>query len=107
MLLSVVERTREIGIRRAVGARSGDVMRQFLLESMTLSVSGGILGILVGAAVSAGITLLAKWSTSISVWSVVISFGISAAIGIGFGYYPAKKAASVSPMESLRYEGAA
>jgi ABC-type antimicrobial peptide transport system permease subunit len=106
MLLSVVERTREIGIRRAVGATSHDVMLQFLLESITLSLTGGILGIVLGAIFAALISLLAKWSTSISVVSVLVSFGLSAAIGIGFGYYPAKKAAEVSPMDSLRYETA-
>ncbi|WP_162538901.1 ABC transporter permease [Granulicella sp. WH15] len=106
MLLSVVERTREIGIRRAVGASSQDVMQQFLMESITLSLAGGVLGIIVGVITSAAITQIIKWSTSISFVSVMVSFGISAAIGIFFGYYPARKASRVSPMESLRYEAA-
>jgi putative ABC transport system permease protein len=104
MLLSVTERTREIGIRRSVGARSDDVMRQFLYEAITLSLSGGILGILVGVIISVSITQFVHWSTSISTLSIIISFGISAMVGIFFGYYPAREASRVSPMESLRYE---
>jgi ABC-type antimicrobial peptide transport system permease subunit len=106
MLLSVVERTREIGIRRAVGARSHDVMLQFLWESVTLSLSGGILGILIGVLVSLLLQAGGRWATSISFWSVAVSFAISAIIGVFFGYYPARKAALVSPMDSLRYETA-
>jgi putative ABC transport system permease protein len=104
MLLSVTERTREIGVRRAVGARSGDVMLQFLLEAVTLSLTGGVLGILGGLLAAQSISSLVQWSTSISPWAVAVSFGISAAIGIGFGYYPAREASRVSPMTSLRYE---
>ena len=104
MLLSVTERTREIGIRRAVGARSGDVLRQFLWESIALSVSGGVLGILIGVVAAGSIARYVQWSTSVSVGSVAISFGISAAVGVFFGYYPAREASRVSPMTSLRYE---
>jgi putative ABC transport system permease protein len=104
MLLSVTQRTREIGIRRAVGARSKEVLLQFILESMTLSVVGGALGIVVGVAVAAAISHTVQWSVSVSVWAVVLSFGVSAAVGIFFGYYPAREASRVSPLTSLRYE---
>ena len=104
MLLSVTERTKEIGIRRAVGARSGDVMLQFLYESIGLSVAGGVLGILVGVVAAHSISRFVQWSTSVSASSVLISFGISAAVGIFFGYYPAREASRVTPMTSLRYE---
>ncbi len=104
MLLSVTERTREIGIRRAVGALSNEVMLQFLMEAVTLSLSGGLLGILAGIAISGFVTQVVQWSTSISFMSVILSFGVSAAVGIVFGYYPARKASMVTPMTSLRYE---
>jgi putative ABC transport system permease protein len=104
MLLSVTERTREIGIRRAVGARANDVLLQFLLESITLSVVGGLLGILIGYVVSGFISKILQWSTQVSPISVAVSFGISAAVGIFFGYYPAKQASRVLPIASLRYE---
>jgi putative ABC transport system permease protein len=104
MLLSVIERTREIGIRRAVGARSHDVLLQFLLESVTLSVAGGLLGILIGCLISLLISRSLQWSATISFLSVVLSFGVSAAIGIFFGYYPARQASRVAPLTSLRYE---
>ncbi len=104
MLLSVTERTREIGIRRAVGARSDDVMQQFLMEAVSLSLAGGGLGILAGLAVSGAVTRLVQWTTTISPLAIAISFGISAAVGIVFGYYPAREASRVTPMTSLRYE---
>jgi ABC-type antimicrobial peptide transport system permease subunit len=104
MLLSVTERTREIGIRRAVGARSNEVMLQFLMEAVTLSLSGGLLGICAGIVAARSISAAVQWSTSISLGSVALSFGISAAIGILFGFYPAREAARVDPMTSLRYE---
>jgi ABC-type antimicrobial peptide transport system permease subunit len=104
MLLSVTERTREIGIRRAVGALSNEVMLQFLMEAVTLSLSGGLLGIFAGIAISGFVTQVVQWSTSISFMSVILSFGVSAAVGIVFGYYPARKASMVTPMISLRYE---
>jgi len=104
MLLSVTERTREIGIRRAVGARAHEVLLQFILESVTLSVSGGLFGILVGVIVAIAISKSVQWSTSISTMAVLLSFGVSAAIGIFFGYYPAREASRVSPLTSLRFE---
>ena len=104
MLLSVIERTREIGIRRSVGARAQDVLLQFLLESVTLSVSGGLLGIVIGCLVSLLISRSLQWSTAISPLSVTLSFGVSAVIGIFFGYYPARQASRVAPLTALRYE---
>jgi putative ABC transport system permease protein len=104
MLLSVTERTREIGIRRAVGARAHDVMLQFLLESITLSVAGGLLGIAIGFSASLFISRILQWSTHVSPLSIALSFGISAAVGIFFGYYPAKQASNVLPIASLKYE---
>jgi len=104
MLLSVTERTREIGIRRAVGARAKDVLRQFLVEAVTLSVTGGLAGIVIGVAVSASIARMVQWSVSISMLGVLLSFGIAAGIGIFFGYYPAREASHVAPIDSLRYE---
>jgi putative ABC transport system permease protein len=104
MLLSVTERTREIGIRRAVGARAQDVLMQFLMESITLSVAGGLLGILIGCVAAISISRSVQWSIQISPLSVLLSFGVSAAVGIFFGYYPAKQASQVPPIASLRYE---
>ena len=104
MMLSVTERTREIGIRRAVGARAREVLVQFIMESVILSVAGGMLGILMGVAAAVFISRAIQWSTSISVVSIILSFGISAAIGIFFGYYPARDASRVAPLASLRFE---
>ena len=104
MLLSVTERTREIGIRRAVGARSEEVMLQFLMEAIILSLMGGLLGILGGIVAAKSISSLVQWTTSVSPAAVALSFGVSAAVGIVFGYYPAREASRVTPMTSLRYE---
>jgi putative ABC transport system permease protein len=104
MLLSVTERTREIGVRRAVGARAGDVLAQFLMEAITLSVAGGLLGIVIGYIAAGSISRFLQWSTTISFAAVLLSFGISAAVGIFFGYYPARQASRVLPITSLRYE---
>ncbi|MBZ5605814.1 MAG: FtsX-like permease family protein, partial [Acidobacteriia bacterium] len=104
MLLSVTERTREIGIRRAVGAKARDVLRQFLVEAVTLSVLGGFAGIVIGVIVSSSIARFVQWSVSISPLSVILSFGVAASVGIFFGYYPAREASRVVPIESLRYE---
>ena len=104
MLVAVSERTREIGIRMAIGARPSHVRIQFLSESIGLCLLGGILGLLLGVAVSIGIPLWLGWPTVISINSVVISIFFSAAIGIFFGYYPAHKAAALDPIEALRYE---
>jgi putative ABC transport system permease protein len=104
MLLSVTERTREIGIRRAVGARAGDVLRQFLVEAIALSVIGGLAGIVLGAVASGIIAQMLRWSTSISPASVALSFAVAAAVGVFFGYYPARQASRLDPIESLRLE---
>ena len=104
MLVSVTERTREIGLRLAVGAKRKNILSQFLVEAVTLSLVGGIIGIGVGVAVSMLISRLAQWSTDISVLSVLASFLFSALVGVFFGYYPARKAAFLNPIEALRYE---
>jgi putative ABC transport system permease protein len=104
MLLSVTERTREIGIRRAVGACGSDVLQQFLIEAIVLSAAGGLAGVIIGLAVSMSISSMVQWTTSISPLSVIISLGVAASVGVFFGYYPAKKASHVLPIESLRYE---
>lgn len=104
MLVSVTERTREIGIRLAIGARGGDVRLQFLTESVVLSLMGGIVGILVGIGSSFAISYFAQWPTLVSQLSIIGSVIFSGAVGIGFGYYPAHKAASLDPIEALRYE---
>ena len=104
MLLSVTERTREIGIRRAVGARAHEVLLQFILESVTLSVSGGLFGILIGVVAAILISRSVQWSTSISMVAILLSFGVSAIVGIFFGYYPAREASRVAPLTSLRFE---
>lgn len=103
-LLSVTERTREIGLRLAVGARSRDVMRQFLLEAVTISLAGGLLGILVGIVASALISSTLKWATVITPSAVLISFGVAALIGVFFGWYPARRAAALDPIVALRRE---
>jgi len=104
MLVSVTERTREIGLRMAVGARGRDILTQFLIEAFTLALIGGITGILIGIGVSALLSSLARWETLISPGAIVVAFCFSAAVGIFFGYYPARKAASLDPIEALRYE---
>ena len=104
MLVSVTERTREIGLRMAVGARAGDILKQFLVEAVTLSLIGGLLGIALGLGGSLAIGEFAGWRTSLSPASVVLAVGFAAAIGIFFGYYPARKASKLSPIEALRYE---
>ena len=104
MLLSVTERTREIGIRRAVGARAGDVLRQFLAEAIALSVIGGLAGIALGAIASGVIAQMLKWSTAVSPASIALSFAVAAAVGVFFGYYPARQASRLDPIDSLRYE---
>jgi putative ABC transport system permease protein len=104
MLLSVTERTKEIGVRRAIGARSKDVLLQFLMEATTLSALGGIGGIVIGIVASVMISRWASWATSVSPLSIALSFFVAAAVGIFFGYYPARQASEVAPIESLRYE---
>jgi putative ABC transport system permease protein len=104
MLVSVTERTREIGLRLAVGAKTRDILSQFLIESVTLSVVGGIAGIVVGLCASALISHFAKWSTLVSASSILLAFVFSALVGVSFGFYPARKAAFLDPIEALRYE---
>ena len=104
MLASVTERTREIGIRRAVGASRQDVLSQFLNETVLVSVAGGLTGIVLGVIMAKAINLFAGWETVISLAGVLVAFTISAAIGIVFGLYPARKAAALDPIEALRYE---
>ena len=104
MLVSVTERTREIGIRMAIGARSSAVRTQFLIESVVLSLTGGMVGILLGLAVSLLIPYLLGWPTLVSTAAIIGSVIFSAAVGIFFGYYPARKAAALDPIDALRYE---
>jgi putative ABC transport system permease protein len=104
MLVSVTERTREIGIRMAVGARPNYVRLQFLTESLVLSLMGGLIGVLIGGGIAALVSKILGWPTLVSALSVLISFAFASVIGIFFGYYPAHKAASLDPIEALRYE---
>jgi ABC-type antimicrobial peptide transport system permease subunit len=104
MLVAVTERTREIGIRRAVGARARDVLLQFLVEALTLSMVGGAIGLLVGLAASGTLTWALEWPTAVSVSSVALAFGIAAAVGIFFGFYPARRASRLTPIDALRHE---
>ncbi len=104
MLASVLERTREIGIRRSLGATRRDILGQFLLEATLLSLIGGIVGILIGYLLSYGVTFLSEWETYVSWWSILLSVGVSAGVGILFGFFPARKAAELNPIEALRYE---
>jgi ABC-type antimicrobial peptide transport system permease subunit len=104
MLVSVTERTKEIGLRLAVGARRRDVLVQFLVEALVLSLIGGVLGVLAGIATASGLTALLDWPTDVTLPTVALAFGIAAAVGVGFGYYPARRASRLDPIDSLRYE---
>jgi ABC-type antimicrobial peptide transport system permease subunit len=104
MLVSVTERTREIGTRMAVGARPRDILRQFLVEAIVLCLAGGIIGILLGRGASLTVTALLGWPTLMSVPAIVAAVTVSATVGIIFGYYPAWKASKLDPIEALRYE---
>jgi len=104
MLVSVTERTREIGLRLSVGARDLDVLLQFLTEAMVLSLAGGAIGVILGYGASKMMTRIMQWSTLVTLDAVLLSFGCAAAIGIFFGFYPARKAAGLDPIDALRYE---
>lgn len=104
MYVSVTERTKEIGLRMSVGARGIDILNQFLIESVLLSVTGGLIGVIVGIGAAVGINVFAYWPIQIQPWSVLLSFAVCSATGIFFGWYPAKKAASLDPIEAIRYE---
>ena len=104
MLVSVTERTREIGLRRAVGARRLDILRQFLIEAVAVSLAGGLIGIVVGVAAAWAIGYFAGWLAPIQARAVVPAFLSAAAIGIFFGFYPARKASRLNPIDALRYE---
>jgi putative ABC transport system permease protein len=104
MLANILERTREIGVRRAMGARRRDIWQQFLIEALAISLLGGLTGVLFGFAVSRIVALYAEWSTVVTWASIVMSFGVSAAVGLIFGLYPAVRASKLDPAEALRYE---
>jgi putative ABC transport system permease protein len=104
MLTSVTERTREIGLRKAIGAKGRDISRQFLIEAIVLTFAGGVIGVILGWLISFGIKYFGILQTSVTVSSIFLAFGVSAIIGIIFGYYPAKRAAALNPIDALRFE---
>ncbi|PKN00322.1 MAG: hypothetical protein CVU78_01810 [Elusimicrobia bacterium HGW-Elusimicrobia-2] len=104
MLVSVTERTREIGIRKAIGANNRDILSQFIIETVVICILGGVLGVLLGAAITVALSRFAGWSTKISAFSVALSLIFSGLIGLFFGLWPARKAARLNPIDALRYE---
>lgn len=104
MLASILERTREIGVRRAVGARKRDIVRQFIIEAILISFAGGIIGVVFGFGMSRLIAWLAQWSTIVTPASILLAFLVSISVGLVFGIYPAVKAARLDPVEAIRYE---
>jgi len=104
MLVSVTERTREIGLRLSVGARDRDVLTQFMVEALVLSVAGGAIGVALGFGLAMAVSSLLNWSASVTPQAIALSFGVAAAVGVFFGFYPARKAARLNPIEALRYE---
>lgn len=104
MYVSVTERTREIGLRMSLGARGIDILSQFLIESVIISVTGGLIGVLLGIIASWAVNVIMHWPVSVQLYSVVLSFVVCTVTGVFFGWYPAKKAASLDPIEALRYE---
>jgi putative ABC transport system permease protein len=104
MLATVLERTREIGVRRAVGARREDIRRQFIIESFSISALGGVSGIVVGVAIARIVAAYAGWPTVVTLTSIALSTGVSVAVGLASGLYPAVRAAALDPIEALRYE---
>ena len=104
MLATVTERTREIGVRRALGAKKKDIITQFLIETIVLSVGGGLIGVVIGIATPLLVSYFTSMMTVITLWSVLLAFGISGLTGIVFGLYPASQAAKLDPIEALRHE---
>lgn len=104
MYVSVTERTREIGLRMSIGARGRDILAQFLIEAVIISVSGGIIGVLLGSIASWIVNVVIHWPVTIQIYSVVLSFAVCTVTGVFFGWYPAKKAANLDPIEAIRYE---
>jgi putative ABC transport system permease protein len=104
MLASILERTREIGVRRAVGARQSDIVRQFVIEAVLISFAGGVLGIFFGFGMSRLIAWIAGWSTIVTISSILLAFLVSITVGVIFGAYPAVKASRLDPVEAIRYE---
>ena len=104
MYVSVKERTREIGLRMSIGAKGRDILAQFLIEAVLISVTGGLIGVLLGVGVSLAVKLLISWPISIQAYSVILSFLVCTVTGVFFGWYPAKNASELDPIEALRYE---
>jgi putative ABC transport system permease protein len=104
MYVSVTERTKEIGLRMSIGARGIDILMQFLIEAVVISITGGIIGVLLGIGASQLITALLSWPTLVSKGSIILSFVVCVVTGVFFGYYPALKASKLDPIEALRYE---
>jgi putative ABC transport system permease protein len=104
MLVSVTERTREIGVRKALGARRRDIMIQFLIESATMSLAGGVIGVILGITVAKVITLIISFPSEVEVWSILVSLFVATAVGLFFGVYPANKASQLDPIDALRSE---
>ncbi|MBR1631233.1 MAG: FtsX-like permease family protein, partial [Paludibacteraceae bacterium] len=104
MYVSVTERTNEIGLRMSVGARGMDILSQFLIEAIMISITGGIIGVVFGVGASYAVEMLAHWPVSVQIWTIVLSFAVCTLTGIFFGYYPAKKAANLDPIEAIRYQ---
>jgi putative ABC transport system permease protein len=104
MLVSVTERTREIGVRKALGATRGNILLQFLIEALTLCILGGVVGILVGVATTVVLARVMHWNTLISPAAIVVAFGFSGLVGLFFGIWPARRAARLDPIDALRYE---
>ena len=104
MLVSVTERTREIGLRKAIGARAKDIMTQFLIESVVMTLSGGLIGILLGVATSTMLSFFVGWATKVTISNIILASGFSIVVGLFFGLWPAKKTSRLNPIEALRYE---
>jgi putative ABC transport system permease protein len=104
MYVSVTERTREIGLRMSIGARGIDILAQFLIEAIIISVTGGVIGVIVGGLATWLVNLIARWPVDIQAYSVILSFAVCTITGVFFGWYPAQKAANLDPIEAIRYE---